>query len=260
MKKLTTMTTKAIAKTVTATAIAALLSVNAQTAPAITNTKHSTGEQNDRLKQGAATTSTVVGTIWRPGRLSCRRIERRLSSDQIKKAEEVDTMSDSLAAANNKIAELNRQLLASQNDQQGKIDQLNRQLLSSQRAQQDMEQLAFDSLTLPVLFKTGSDKLSARGRHHVQTLAEFLQKHTNYAVQLNGHADPRGTDEYNNVLSHYRAVAVKDALEIHGVCADRLQVTGFGANHSTALKGDLEAYAQERRVDIELIDSAVVMN
>ena len=58
------------------------------------------------LKQGATFTSTVVGTIVGGPVGFSRRIERRYLGDQIKKAEEVDTMSDSLAAANNKIEEL----------------------------------------------------------------------------------------------------------------------------------------------------------
>lgn len=203
--------------------------------------------QYTEAKQGATFfTSAVVGAVaGGPVGFIAGALGGVYMGEQIKQADEVDTMSESLAHANDRIANLSQQLMASQHEVR------------------DMQELAFETLSLPVLFQTGSDKLSTRGRQHVYTLAAFLQKYPQYQVNLDGHADPRGTDEYNNVLSKARAEAVKTALEIAGIEGQRILVSGFGSSQSTASKGDLEAYAQDRRVDIDLIVDGVngiVMN
>lgn len=198
-------------------------------------------------KQGATfITSAVVGAVaGGPIGLIAGALGGAYMGDQIKQADEAETMTESLALANDK------------------IEQLNQQLLVSQHEARDMQELAFETLSMPVLFQTGSDKLSPRGRQHVYTLSAFLQKYPQYLVNLDGHADPRGTDEYNNVLSQGRAKAVKSALEIAGIDGDRILVSGFGSSQSTSSKGDLSAYAQDRRVDIDLIVdgiNGIVMN
>ncbi len=73
------------------------------------------------------------------------------------------------------------------------------------------------------------------------------------SIELTGHTDPRGNDDYNNVLSQYRAKAVKDKLMEIGVEDYRIDTHGEGENYSKAHKGDREAYALERRVDIDFL-------
>ncbi len=163
--------------------------------------------------------------------------------EQIKQADEATVMTSNLKTANLEIGELKQQL----NEQQ--------------QVTESLEHLVFQSVSLPVLFHTNSDQLNEQGRQHVHSLASFLRENPTYHVNLTGHTDPRGTDEYNNVLSQYRAEAVKAALEISGINADRIRVSGYGATYSTAKQGDVEGYAKERRVDIELTeDSGLVMN
>lgn len=181
-------------------------------------------------------TSVVAGTVaGGPIGFMVGALGGAYLGEQIKQADEVETMNKSLAQANMTIEELNQQLLASEDEMQ------------------DMQELVFESLSLPVLFETGSDTLNDRGRQHIYSLVSFLQKYPQYKVSLNGHTDPRGTDEYNNVLSMSRAVAVKSVLQISGIDGQRILVNGYGASQSTAIKGDQTAYAQERRVDIELL-------
>lgn len=123
--------------------------------------------------------------------------------------------------------------------------------LSEQQARlQTLEQEAAAKLTFQILFASGSDTLNEIDMQRIFALAGHLERNPELVVVLDGHADPRGTDEYNNVLSQERAKAVKDTLETLGVAAERIRHQGHGNRFSTAAKGDEEAYRQERRVDI----------
>lgn len=131
--------------------------------------------------------------------------------------------------------------------------------LNEQKARlQAMEQEVVEKLTFQVLFATGSDTLTEIDLQRLRALAEHLEHNPDLVVVLDGHADPRGTDEYNNVLSQERAKAVKDALETLGISTARIRYQGHGNRFSSAPKGDEDAYRQERRVDITLEPSTPV--
>ncbi len=199
------------------------------------------------LKQGTAfTTSAVAGAaLGGPVGFILGALGGAYMGEQIKQADQVDVMNDSLAVAQQEIQRLHQQLAANQ-----------------QRAD-EFQSLAMDTLDLNVLFRTASDQLSEQGRQRVIELAELLNRYSDMEVRLDGHADPRGTDEYNNVLAHYRAQAVRDLLIDSGVAAARIDTYSHGANRSNASRGDLKAYAAERKVSIDVslpkADPAYVM-
>lgn len=116
---------------------------------------------------------------------------------------------------------------------------------------------SLDTLELQILFHTGVDTLSTRGIKKIAVLSEFLLAHPSLSIRLTGHADPRGTDEYNNVLSEHRALSVQHELENHGVASDRIERRAYGALQSHSPKGNYAAYAQDRRVDIEVFSTEV---
>lgn len=127
--------------------------------------------------------------------------------------------------------------------------------ISEQRSQITLlEEETVDKLTFQVMFATGEDTLSSVDLRRVKILAYYLEQNPNLIITLDGHADPRGTDEYNNVLSQERAQAIKLALMELGISSHRINTKGHGANQSTAQKGNLEDYAKDRRVDIQIID------
>lgn len=132
------------------------------------------------------------------------------------------------------------------------IAELQTQLMRADTQVGELAELAMDKLEFQVLFHTGADQLTDRGRARVVALAKFLQEYPQLAIRLSGHADPRGTEEYNNVLSEHRALSVQNTLATLGVDSLRIKVAAHGSDKSTALKGDYEAYAMERRVDIEI--------
>jgi outer membrane protein OmpA-like peptidoglycan-associated protein len=105
---------------------------------------------------------------------------------------------------------------------------------------------------LDVLFRTGESVLQSDAERRLAELAEIVAASPQLHVQLNGHADPRGDDEYNETLSAQRVQAVRDTLVAHGVDASRIEWSAHGERDSRAPEGDLDAYALERRVRIRL--------
>ncbi len=120
-----------------------------------------------------------------------------------------------------------------------------------------LEADAIDKLTFQVMFATGDDTLNDIDLRRVKILAYYLQQNPSLTITLEGHTDPQGTDEYNNVLSVERANAIKTALIDEGVTEQRIISKGHGNQFSTATKGDYDAYAKERRVDINISTSEI---
>lgn len=111
-------------------------------------------------------------------------------------------------------------------------------------------------LEFKVMFPTGEDELSIEDVARIESLAIYLKENTALKVRLDGHADPRGTDEYNNVLSEERARAVAKAFKERGIGEDRLDVHSHGSSFSMTLEANRDNYAFERRVDIEVYSAA----
>lgn len=120
----------------------------------------------------------------------------------------------------------------------------------------ELQRLAADSLQLQVLFRTGNDELEVDSTQRIEQLAQFLQQQPGLRVHLSGYADPRGDASYNDTLSAGRVGRVATLLEQQGVAAERITTAAHGESQSRAAKDDLDSYALERRVDIELLPPA----
>jgi sortase system peptidoglycan-associated protein len=107
-------------------------------------------------------------------------------------------------------------------------------------------------LELDVLFRTGQSELPGDVQQRLSALAAVLAATPQLRVQLDGHADPRGADDYNQALSMKRVQAVQDLLVAGGVDASRIEAQAHGESGSLASQGDLDAYALERLVRIRL--------
>lgn len=189
------------------------------------------------LKQGTAfTASAVAGAVLGgPVGMILGALGGAYMGDQLKQADEVAGMSESLATA------------------QAEVERLHQQLAYNQQESEDLQRLALEAMDLKILFRTGSDTLTEHGQQRVKELASLLKNHPKLRIRLDGYADPRGTDEYNNVLSYYRAETVKEALIDAGVKEKRIEAYSHGSSNSRAKQGDLQAYAAERRVTIDVI-------
>lgn len=84
----------------------------------------------------------------------------------------------------------------------------------------------------------------------IQAHAAYLSQNRNRKVRLEGHADERGSREYNMALGQRRADSVRRATTVLGVGGERIETVSFGEDKPKALGHDEAAWAQNRRVEI----------
>ncbi len=101
----------------------------------------------------------------------------------------------------------------------------------------------------PIYFGFDEAGLSQKSREALTQAAECIQSAPGRGVFLNGHTDPRGTEEYNIALSERRAETVADYLARLGIDPDRFKVVPRGETQSSG--NDESSWSQDRRVDIE---------
>jgi len=119
-----------------------------------------------------------------------------------------------------------------------------------EEAYRDALSEAFD---IAVYFHTGEASLTPDVADRVARLGQILHEFDDFAVIIEGHADPRGDESYNDQLSAERADAVREALLRAGLAADRITTRATGERQSQAADDDLDAMALERRVDLSIV-------
>jgi peptidoglycan-associated lipoprotein len=98
-----------------------------------------------------------------------------------------------------------------------------------------------------VLFELDSAMLADGQRSQLQTTAEFLRKRTSVRIQVEGHADERGTNEYNLALGNRRAKAVTDYLASLGIQADRMTTISKGEEQPVCNDHNEGCWSKNRR-------------
>lgn len=81
--------------------------------------------------------------------------------------------------------------------------------------------------------------------------AQYLANNSNLKVRLEGHADERGSREYNIGLGERRSQAVRRMLLIQGASAEQISTVSFGEERPAAMGSDEAAYAKNRRVELK---------
>ncbi len=98
-----------------------------------------------------------------------------------------------------------------------------------------------------IFFETDSTLLTATARATLEKQAQWLQKYTNYPITIEGHADERGTREYNLGLGARRAAATRDFLSARGIARNRIRTISFGKERPVAVCNDISCWSQNRR-------------
>jgi peptidoglycan-associated lipoprotein len=98
-----------------------------------------------------------------------------------------------------------------------------------------------------VFFETDSTELTPQSRSTLDKQAQWLQQYNRYAFTIEGHADERGTREYNIALGARRAQAVRDYLASRGVQAHRMRTISYGKERPVAVCNDISCWSQNRR-------------
>jgi peptidoglycan-associated lipoprotein len=98
-----------------------------------------------------------------------------------------------------------------------------------------------------VFFDTDSSDLSSQARATLDKQAEWLNHYGQYAFTIEGHADERGTREYNIALGARRAETVRGYLVSRGIAAQRMRTISYGKERPVAVCDDISCWAQNRR-------------
>ena len=98
-----------------------------------------------------------------------------------------------------------------------------------------------------VFFDTDSTDLSPTARATLDKQAQWLQQYANYTFTIEGHADERGTREYNIALGARRSQAVRDYLASRGVQPGRMRTVSYGKERPVAVCNDISCWSQNRR-------------
>ena len=98
-----------------------------------------------------------------------------------------------------------------------------------------------------VFFETDSSILTATARETLTRQAQWLLRYPNFPITVEGHADERGTREYNLALGARRAAATRTFLTSQGVPASRIRTISFGKERPVAVCNDISCWSQNRR-------------
>ena len=157
---------------------------------------------------------------------------------------EIDARNDSIAAARR----------AEQDRAEAERD--------AQRREQDRQNQTRDqarrTLEAMVRFEYDEADITAAAERALRAKVPILQRSPTVRLRLEGHADERGSTEYNLALGSRRAESVRDFLSGFGITANRFTTTSFGEERPAVNRSDESAWAQNRRVEFVVSGQIVV--
>ena len=115
-------------------------------------------------------------------------------------------------------------------------------------SQQDFAQNVGDI----VYFSSDATDLTPEAQTTLTTQARWLQQYAQYTITIEGHADERGTREYNIALGAKRAQSVREFLVRNGINAQRVRTVSFGKERPVAVCNDIQCWSQNRRAQTVL--------
>ncbi len=108
-----------------------------------------------------------------------------------------------------------------------------------------------------VFFETDQTTLTATGVDTLNKQIAWLRQYGRYTFTIEGHADERGTREYNIALGARRAETVREYFVAHGVQANRMRTISYGKERPVAVCNDISCWSQNRRAVIVLNNAGV---
>jgi len=101
-----------------------------------------------------------------------------------------------------------------------------------------------------IYFEYDSDQISADYQELIAHHGKYLAANPDMKVRMEGHADERGSREYNVALANRRAQSVRRLVLFQGVNADQVEVISYGEEKPVALEHDEESWRLNRRVEL----------
>lgn len=105
-----------------------------------------------------------------------------------------------------------------------------------------------------IFFETDKYELQERSRTELNKVVRFMVKNPDIRIEISGHTDDVGADDYNLTLSERRAKAVFDYLTQNGVEANRMEFRGFGEKRPAVPNSSDKNRSQNRRIEFEIIN------
>jgi peptidoglycan-associated lipoprotein len=101
-----------------------------------------------------------------------------------------------------------------------------------------------------ILFDFDKSDIRPNEMSKITDVAAHMQKNSLSQVGINGYADPRGTDPYNQALSERRVNSIRNALVKAGVTSDKIQSDAFGEQRPLCSESTEACWQRDRRVDV----------
>ncbi|MGY6707699.1 MAG: peptidoglycan-associated lipoprotein Pal [Rhizobiaceae bacterium] len=98
-----------------------------------------------------------------------------------------------------------------------------------------------------IFFDTDSSVIRSDAQQTLRRQAQWLNQHRGYSITMEGHADERGTREYNLALGARRAAAARDFLIAQGVDSNRIRTISYGKERPVAVCDNISCWSQNRR-------------
>jgi peptidoglycan-associated lipoprotein len=98
-----------------------------------------------------------------------------------------------------------------------------------------------------VFFESDQTDLTSQSRATLDKQAQWLATYNRYSFTIEGHADERGTREYNIALGAKRAQSVRDYLASRGIEPSRMRTISYGKERPVAVCNDISCWSQNRR-------------
>lgn len=103
-----------------------------------------------------------------------------------------------------------------------------------------------------VYFSTDQTDLSPEAQQTLANQARWLKQYAQYTITIEGHADERGTREYNIGLGAKRAQSVRNYLAQQGISPSRIRTVSYGKERPVAVCNDISCWSQNRRAQTVL--------
>lgn len=118
---------------------------------------------------------------------------------------------------------------------------------------------AREVLTEIVFFEYDSDEIGSEAQDKLRLKAAVLAANPNVRLRIEGHADQRGSTEYNLALGQRRAEAVRAFLANYGIDPERFTTVSFGKERPLVEGGDEESWSRNRRAEFGIIGGQVTV-
>ena len=109
------------------------------------------------------------------------------------------------------------------------------------------------TITQPIYFDFDRSEITMQARSTLEQKVPILRANPNLRIRIAGHADERGSDEYNVALGRRRAMAAQRFLTTQGIAENRIEIVSYGEERPVAMGSNESAWSQNRRDEFEIV-------